>query len=126
MAKILVADDEPEVLQFCAAALKNEKHTLVFAETGPMTMEKLLTENPDLLVLDIMLPGIDGYSLQLRMEQDEKLSDIPVIIITALKPAQGLFEKFKQIKAFLAKPFSQTELQNAVQDALVNKRSGNG
>lgn len=118
MAKILIADDEPEIIQFCTFALKKGNHTILSAESGPKALEKLRAEMPDLLLLDVMLPGMDGYTLQLQMAQDEALSRIPVIIITALKPAQGLFEKFEQIAAFLFKPFPADALVNAVQHAL--------
>src|SRR3989338_709202 len=103
MAKILVADDEPTVLQFCAFALERDKHTVLTAETGPETLGKLMAEKPDLLLLDVMLPGMDGYTLQLRMSENEALFKVPVIIMTALKPALSLFSKFAQVAGTLAK-----------------------
>lgn len=118
MAKILIADDEPEVIQFCKYALEKEGHTILSTETGTQTLERLRTESPDLLILDVMLPGMDGYTLQLQMSQDTLLSRIPVVVITALKPAQGLFDRFEQVAAFLAKPFLADDLKTAVKHAL--------
>ena len=118
MAKILIAEDEPEIVQFCAFSLQTEKHEVVSTDNGPDAIEKLKKEKPDLLILDIMLPGIDGYTLQLQISEDPVLSKIPVIIISALKPAKELFDKFTQVVAFLPKPFSSQDLLGAVRKGL--------
>lgn len=123
MAKILIADDEPDIIQFCEFALREGKHTIVPAYSGPQTLEKLRKEKPDILILDIMLPGMDGYTIQLHMAQDETLSHIPVIVISALKPALGLFDKFEQVSTFLSKPFHAEDLVRAVDDILNSDRS---
>src|SRR3989338_10053025 len=122
MAKILVADDEPTVIQFCTFALEREKHTVTTADTGPETYVKLRAEKPDLLILDVMLPGMDGYTLQLRMSEDESLFRVPVVVISALKPALSLFSKFAQVSSFLAKPFQAEDLIRAVNNALNDER----
>ena len=122
MAKILVADDEPTILQFCVFALEREKHTVTTADTGPDTYVKLKDEKPDLLILDVMLPGMDGYTLQLQMSEDESLFRIPVIVVSALKPALSLFAKFAQVSSFLAKPFPAEDLITAVNKALSDDR----
>ncbi len=118
MARILIADDEPEVVQFCTYALAKDGHAVSSAETGTQALEKLRSDPPELLILDVMLPGMDGYTLQLQMAQDALLCNIPVVVITALKPAQGLFDRFEQVAAFLAKPFLAEDLQAAVKHAL--------
>lgn len=122
MAKILIADDEPDIIQFCTLALSKDKHEIFSADNGLKALEKLRALKPQLLILDVMLPGLDGYTLQLQMSQDEQLKNIPVIVITALKPARGLFEKFEQVTTFLSKPFTAEELQNAVNDSLSGKK----
>lgn len=122
MAKILIADDEPEIIQFCSFALSKDKHEIFSADNGLKALEKLREIKPDILILDVMLPGLDGYTLQLQMSQDEQLKNIPVIVITALKPARGLFEKFEQVALFLTKPFTAEELQNAVSESLSDKK----
>lgn len=122
MAKILVADDDPTVLQFCTMVLERGKHTVVTAETGPETLAKLMADKPDLLLLDIMLPGMDGYTLQLRMSENEALFKVPVIVMTALQPALSLFSKFAQVADTLVKPFAAENLAEAVHKALNNAR----
>lgn len=121
MAKILIADDDDEIYQFCKYPLEQNHHTLLSAETGTKALQKLKEEKPDLLILDVMLPGMDGYSIELEVSKDPDLSRIPVIIVTALKPAEGLFKKFQQVVAFLEKPFSEEALLSAVNQALSKK-----
>ena len=122
MAKILIADDEPTVLQFCVFALEREKHAVVTAETGPEALAMLKSEKPDLLILDVMLPGMDGYTLQLQMSEDEALFRVPVIVVSALQPALSLFSKFPQVSAQLVKPFKAEDLAAAVSTALNSER----
>ena len=122
MAKILIADDEPTIVQFCIISLEKQKHKIVTAETGPDALVKLKAEKPDLLILDVMLPGMDGYTLQLHMSEDEALFKVPVIVISALKPALSLFSKFAQVSSYLAKPFTSEQLAEAVQKALDDDR----
>jgi len=122
MAKILVADDDPTVLQFCVMVLERDKHTAVTSETGPETLAKLKSEKPDLLLLDVMLPGMDGHTLQLRMSEDEALFKVPVIVMTAMRPALSLFDKFAQVSGTLAKPFLADALAEAVTKALNDER----
>ena len=122
MAKILVADDEPTVLHFCSVALEREGHVVVTAQTGPETLEKLKKEKPDLLVLDVMLPGMDGYTLQLHMSEDERFFRTPVVVISALKSSLGLFGKFAQVSSTIPKPFLAEDLVNAVNVALGDER----
>ena len=122
MAKILIVDDEQDVLDFCKVALQNKNHTILEAGNGILALEKLKGEKPDLLILDVMLPKMDGYTIQLEMSQDQNLSHIPVIVITALKPALELFSKFDQVSTFLTKPFHAEDLMDAVDLALKDKR----
>ena len=117
MAKILIVDDEPEILQLCVLTLRKE-HTIVTAENGQDAVEKLKLDPPDLILLDVMLPGMDGYTLGLEISQDRDLSAIPVIVMTALSPAKSLFDKFTQVVDFLPKPFGMEELSAAVNKAL--------
>ena len=122
MARILVADDEPSILQFCTYALDREKHTIVTAETGPDALTKLKSEKPDLVLLDVLLPGMDGYTLQIQMSEDERLFRVPVIVMSALKPALSLFSRFAQVSSYLKKPFKSEELIEAVNKALNDPR----
>lgn len=116
--KILVADDEEEILELIKTAFEREGYQVVSAIHGSRLISLIKTEKPDLLVLDVLLPGIDGYSLQLQLAQDEATKHIPVIIMTALPASRALFESFDQVKLFLPKPFEMDTLTSKVKEIL--------
>ncbi|MBN1622169.1 MAG: response regulator [Endomicrobiales bacterium] len=116
--KILIADDEQEIIDLLEIALKSANYDVVSVTHGAQIPELIQKEKPDLLILDVLLPGIDGYSLQLQFSQQEQTRNIPVIIITALPAAKTLFEKFQQVKLFLSKPFDTSELLVKVEEIL--------
>jgi CheY-like chemotaxis protein len=81
-------------------------------------LEALAKEKPDLLLLDVMLPGMDGHTLQMHLSNHPQLKKIPVIVVTALEFTQEMFAKFPQVKGFLAKPFTPIQLDEAVRQVV--------
>jgi len=116
--KILIADDEEEILELIKTALEREGYGVVLVTHGSRLIPLIKTEKPDLLLLDVLLPGIDGYSLQLQLAQEEFTRELPVIVMTALPAARTLFEKFEQVKMFMTKPFEMDVLTNKVKEIL--------
>jgi CheY-like chemotaxis protein len=112
--KIVVADDEEEIIELLKFALEPQGYAVEGVSHGAHLLPRLKLDRPDLLILDVLLPGIDGYSLQLQMAQDAATRDIPVIIITALPASRSLFEKFEQVKGFINKPFNTDVLVEQV------------
>ncbi|HRY29429.1 MAG TPA: response regulator [Elusimicrobiota bacterium] len=120
MAKILVADDEADVRELVKYALERDQHQVLETSSGSETLELLKKETVDLLILDVMLPGMDGYTLQLQLAQDKKTRFIPVIVLTALHPSKSMFAKFSQVREFVPKPFDPMELAGLVQRTLAS------
>ncbi|MBI2069883.1 MAG: response regulator [Elusimicrobia bacterium] len=118
MAKILVIDDEPEMLDLIRIILEGAGHRVATCDTGRRAWEAIVETRPDLLVLDVMLPGVDGYSLQTKMAQEKATQNIPILILTALEPAKTLFEKAGNVAGFLAKPFRSEDLLSKVKATL--------
>ena len=80
MAKILVVDDEASIVTMLAYNLKKEDYDVVTAEDGEVALEKFESENPDLLLLDIMMPKMDGYEVCRKIREK---SNVPIIMLTA-------------------------------------------
>ena len=118
MAKrVLIVDDEPEMLSLIKYALEKDGFESATCEDGRQALETIAKVKPDVLILDVMLPGVDGYSLQVKISEDPQLKTIPVIVLTALEPAKSLFEKFPQVTAFMTKPLKIDELLRSVRKA---------
>jgi len=105
MKKILIAEDEKDIVEVLKMALEMDGYKVLEAYDGEETWDKLKEEKPDILLLDIMMPKIDGYSLYLKMKKDPELKNIKVIVITGKAEMKKVFEKEKDIAGYLEKPF---------------------
>ena len=83
-----------------------------------VVLEEMKRQKPDLLILDLMLPGFDGHTVLMKMSEDPMLRTIPVVVMTALDYTSELFTKFPQVKAFLVKPFHPEQLEKIVKEGL--------
>ncbi|HNW44472.1 MAG TPA: response regulator [Elusimicrobiales bacterium] len=119
--KILVVDDDPEISSLVQYTLESQGHTVRVCDNGREVLETLHTFKPELLVLDVMLPGIDGYSLASQIAEDPDLKELPIIVLSALEPSRTMFQRFSQVAAFLTKPFNTDDLTEAIKSALGKK-----
>jgi two-component system, cell cycle response regulator len=121
--KILIVDDEPLDVKLLEASLSREDYRVFSAHDGPTAVEKVETIQPDLILLDIMMPSIDGYEVTRRLKTSAKTRDIPIILITSLT---GIDDKNKGMQAgadeFLNKPVNTTELLARVKSLIRLKK----
>lgn len=118
MAKIMIVDDDPEISNILQITMESLGHTVRICDNGRDVIDALKDFKPDLMILDVMLPGVDGYSITSIMSGDPELSKLPIIVLSALEPSKSLFLKFDQVVAFLTKPFNTDDLFEAVKNAL--------
>ncbi len=121
--KILVVDDHPSSRMMAVALLSVEGYDVVEAESGVAALAQLQETNLDLILLDVMMPGMDGYEVCRRLKEDEHTRLTPVIFITALDDRRS---RLRGIEAggddFLTKPFDQLELSARVKSLIRQKR----
>ena len=113
-----MVDDDPEITSLVQYTLESMGHQIQTCDNGREVLETMRTQKPDLLILDVMLPGVDGYSLTNQISEDPSTKDIPIVILSALEPSRSMFQKFAQVSAFLTKPFNTDDLTEAVKTAL--------
>jgi CheY-like chemotaxis protein len=116
MGRVLVVDDEPDVLLLCRLNLEPRGHELLEASEGPRALELAREGRPDVIVLDLMLPGMDGYEVLETLRGDEGTAGIPVIVLTA-KSLTADRERSRGLgaAAFLTKPFLPDDLCEIVE-----------
>jgi len=110
-ATVLVADDDADILRVIELNFRLEGFEVVTARDGADALAKAVTVRPDLVVLDVLMPGIDGYTICARIRADASLAAVPVIIVTA-NDATAAVEAARQAGAndFLIKPFHPAAL----------------
>ncbi|AHC15617.1 hybrid sensor histidine kinase/response regulator [Salinispira pacifica] len=107
---ILLVDDEPRNLQLAGKMLSNQGHDVSFAQSGEEALKIVEHEIPDLIVLDIMMPGMDGYEVSRKIRENHPSSDIPIIFLSARTDTQGMLESFQAGGVdFISKPFHPEE-----------------
>lgn len=121
-AKILVVDDVPENVRLLEAVLVHRGYEVVTATDGPAALDVVETEEPDLILLDVMMPGLDGYAVCSQLRANHATAALPVIMVTS---SVGQ-ERKKAIEAgaddFIPKPFNHDELLTRVRSLLRIKR----
>ena len=122
-SKILIVDDEPFNVDYLEQELEDLNYETISARNGQEALEKLHSESPDLVLLDIMMPIMDGFAVLSHMKVDPKLRDIPVIIISAMNDLQSVVKGIKQgAEDYLPKPFEPVLLQARISSSLEKKR----
>ena len=121
--KILIVDDEPAILIVSRRRLEANGYEVVTAASGKEGIEKAVTCKPDLVLLDIIMPGLDGYEVCRRLKSSEKTREIPVIIFTASSPRDDSGEKAIEFGAvgYLTKPFESDDLLSIIERSFLGR-----
>lgn len=121
--KILIVDDEMDTLLPLKRSLEAEDYIVLEAYEGSEAVRKSKAEIPDLIILDLMLPGMDGYEVCSRLKKDVRTGNIPVIMLTARDEVRDKVEGL-EIGAddYVTKPFNLNELKARIKSALRRTR----
>lgn len=116
MYRILIADDEPHMLKFIEFTLRKGNFEILKASDGVQALEVAEKQKPDVIVLDVLMPGMDGVTALKKLKENQDLKAIPVILLTARGHTLDPEEARKAgASCYLTKPFSPTELLKQVQ-----------
>jgi len=124
VAKIFVVDDEPDVVELLRTILELEGFEVESACEGRVALARILADPPDLLILDLMMPGLDGMEMLKLLRLDPQGADLPVIIVSA---RTGQIDQIGSLQlganAYICKPFSNRELIAQVRQLLGEEAS---
>ena len=123
--KILCVEDEPEMIDLIRLILGRRGFEVIGAVGGLEGIMRMREDPPDLVLLDLMMPDMDGWEVYQQMKADEKTRSIPVIIVTAkaqnIDKVLGLH--IAKVDDYIAKPFSPQDLLNSVEKVLGQKKA---
>ena len=116
---VLVADDDPDILSLVKLRLERSGYDVVSAGDGQQALETARTRAPDLALLDVMMPKLDGYEVTARLRQEEATRHLPVILLTARVQETDIARGIEAgADDYVKKPFSTHELRDRVQAVL--------
>lgn len=117
--KLLVVDDVQTNVLLLKALLSKDGYGILVANNGQEALEVIRNENPDLILLDVMMPGMDGFEVAERLKSEEFRCEIPIIFLTALDDTQSIVNGFKLGAGdFISKPFRKEELMVRIKHQL--------
>lgn len=123
MAKILVVDDEPSIRKSVGMLLKSEGYDVSYAVDGKDGYEKAKMERPDVILLDMFMPGLSGKRALEKIRSDHTTKEIKVIFLTVALPSETGRKEFEKLEIddYITKPFENELLLNAISQVLINK-----
>lgn len=119
MKKILIADDRPEVVELVRVTLESGDYQIFEACNGKEALEKIRKEKPDLVLLDVIMPKMDGFEVCRKLKKDPGTQKIPIIMLTA-KGQKVDQEKGRKLgtNGYIVKPFSPSALLIKIEEIL--------
>jgi DNA-binding response OmpR family regulator len=116
---VLVADDDPDILSLVTLRLERDGYEVIGAPDGERAVEEALARTPDLALIDVSMPKLDGYEVTERLRQHEPTSAIPIILLTARVQDSDVARGIEAgADDYVKKPFSTADLRTRVQAAL--------
>ena len=122
--KILVVDDDEHILRSLSQYLELEDFNVVSASSGPEALALFAQEKPYLRVLDVMMPGMDGFQFLETLRNDPETAGVPVLMLTARDQHNDILKGYQMgATSYLVKPFNLDELVEAIREVFASKSS---
>lgn len=121
MPKVLLIEDDSQTAELIQMVLAPRGFDFVHTSDGAAAVDLAKNNPPDLILLDVMLPGLDGYGVQSQLLEQEETRSIPVIMMTSKSEMKGAFELATNVAGFIAKPFIIREFVDLVKSVLEKK-----
>ena len=119
MAKVLIVDDSPTQLQGLRLIVEKLGHSVVTAEDGSQGVEVCKREMPDLVLMDVVMPNLNGFQATRQISKDAKTSHIPVILVTTKDQETDKVWGMRQgAKAYITKPINEPQLVQTIKEIL--------
>lgn len=112
---VMVVDDNPDIITIVRTILEGKGYNVLSATSGPELLDLLKTQKPDLIILDIMMPEMDGLEVLTRLKGMTETATIPVILLTAKVQYEDVLGGYKLgADYYITKPFTSTQLVNGI------------
>jgi two-component system alkaline phosphatase synthesis response regulator PhoP len=119
----MVVDDEPDILAMVEMILNRKGYEAILAEGGAEALELLKKTKPDLILLDLMMPGMDGTEFLRKLRSDENLKDIPVIVVSVRSTIEKESREAMELADdYITKPIDLPTLYTAIEEMLKEKK----
>lgn len=118
MERVLVAEDSPEIAKLMELTLRIEGYEILQAYDGIQALELARMHRPDLILLDVMMPGLNGFEVAQQLKTDAETADIPIIFVTAKHELDALVQGLEVAVDYISKPFAVPELAARVRAAM--------
>lgn len=125
MAKILIVDDDLDIVEAMRVVLAQKGYEVIVAADGVEGINKFKQEKPDLIILDVMMPNMDGFEVSRRIRKEETGKSVPIIMLTAIKDKMGLdFKKeagdkdWLPVDDYCEKPIDHLDLISKIENLL--------
>jgi CheY-like chemotaxis protein len=126
-ARILVADDDPGLVRFIQIVLSKDKYEILAAKDGQEAIDVTLREHPDLILLDVMMPKLNGYEVAKQLRDMPEFQDIPIIMFTARADEEDIVRSFELgVNDYIGKPAAPSLLRSRVRRWLLRSEPGTG
>lgn len=122
---VLIADDDPEILTLLSIRLTKRGYTVLEAADGLQTLQVARSRHPDLVLLDVMMPGKNGWEVARELRSDPSLADIGIVMLTAIgEKVNEMTSPLYGADDFIDKPFNFDDLEKKIARVIDQRRSG--